>query len=306
MLLAGQPVQSWDELPDGVRALWSKWAEMVPPPPLMLELTTGHLDVGGFNPRELAEKAALDPVLAGKLLGAVNSAAFGLVQPMTSVQRAVVHLGFNLVKSILVSCMLDNSVGSKFSIPVEHREYVRAWSAGAAILAQHWAKAADLPDPSTASTVGLLSRIGTLLLAAGEPRPGEDYRALGDETSRLGYEMERYQITTPVLSSHQCRLWKLPDPIPQLVERTWEPLFTSLPSTNDNRLVALAAAAGQLAEHFFHAPDDGPSVVLDNELNAVLKSNLVELKLLEPLQTAWAARATQRDLISILHGGGVA
>jgi HD-like signal output (HDOD) protein len=222
---------------------------------------------------------------------------------MTSVQRAVVHLGFNLVKSILVSSMLDSSIASRFTISVEHREYVRAWSAAVAILAQHWAKAADLPDPSTTSTVGLLSRVGTLVLAAAEQAPGPEYRKLGLEQLRLAFEAQAYGITSPVLSAQQCRLWSLPEPIPQLVERCWEPLYTNLPLTNDNRLVGLVAAAIQLAEHYFHYPDDAPGVVLDHELNATLKSNLVELKLLDALHAIWSSKAVKRDLAGVMHGG---
>jgi HD-like signal output (HDOD) protein len=296
------PVKSWNELPESVRDLWSKWAEMVPPPPLMLELSAGHLALDSFNPRELAEKAALDPVLAGKLLGAVNSAAFGLSQPMTSVQRAVVHLGFNLVKSILVSCMMDSSFGSRFSILQEYRDYVRSWSAGTAVLVQHWAKAADLPDPSTASTVGLLARVGTLLLGAGEPRPGVEYRMLGDECSRLDFENEKYGVTTPALSFYQCQLWKLPEPIPQLVERAWEPLYSELPPTNENRLITLVAAASQIAEHYASYPEDPPSIVLDNELNTTLKANLLGLKLFDAFSGVWGAKSTQRDMTSIMLG----
>jgi HD-like signal output (HDOD) protein len=296
------PVKSWNELPDSVRELWLKWMEMVPPPPLMIELSTGHLSIESFNPRELAEKAALDPVLAGKLLGTVNSAAFGLSQPMTSVQRAVVHMGFNLVKSILVSCMLDRGFGSAMSVLQEHRDYVRAWSAGTAVLVQHWAKAADLPDPSTASTVGLLSRVGTLVLGAGEPRPGVEYRMLGDECSRLKYEASHYGVTTPVLSAQQCAQWRLPEPVPQLLERVWEPLYSELPPTNENRLITLVAGASQIAEHYASFPEDPPSVILDNEMNATLKSNLVGLKVFDALNTIWISKATQRDMTSIMLG----
>ena len=139
-------VQDWDSLDESTRGYWSARLEMVTPPPLLLELSSQRLTLEDFDPRKLAEKVMHDPVLGGKLLGIANSARFGLTKPLTSIQRAIVHLGFNLVKSVMVSYMMENTFAKALPVPRSHLEYVRNWSASASIIAYHWAQAADLPD----------------------------------------------------------------------------------------------------------------------------------------------------------------
>ena len=51
-------------------------------------------------PRDLVQVIERDPVLTVKILKVVNSAYFGLSRPVTSVNHAVVFLGFNTIKNL--------------------------------------------------------------------------------------------------------------------------------------------------------------------------------------------------------------
>lgn len=65
------------------------------------------------DPRELVAVIEHDPVLVMKILKLVNSPYFSLSQKITSVNHAVVNLGFNTVKHLAVSAAIMGSLPRK-------------------------------------------------------------------------------------------------------------------------------------------------------------------------------------------------
>jgi len=53
--------------------------------------------------KELVQVIESDPVMTVKILKVINSAFYGLPQKITSMQRAVVHIGFNTIKNLALS-----------------------------------------------------------------------------------------------------------------------------------------------------------------------------------------------------------
>ncbi len=53
--------------------------------------------------KELVQVIESDPVMTVKILKVINSAFYGLPQKITSIQRAVVHIGFNTIKNLALS-----------------------------------------------------------------------------------------------------------------------------------------------------------------------------------------------------------
>jgi len=291
-----QLVQPWEEIDEQTRKSWEKYMGQITPPPLLFELSAAHLSLEEFNPRELAEKVGRDPVLGGKLLAVANSAKYGLVNPLTSIQRAIVHLGFNLVKSVAVSYMMENSFTARNPATEEHVNYCRRWSAAASILAYQWAQAVELADPATASTLALLARVGTLLLGLSVSPPAEQYRELTDELARLQMERERWQVTTPVLSAEQIKRWGIPEPIPELVQRLWEPLVQPLAAAAPERMLVLVTASVAIAAQHLNNEHIQPGPLIDSEPCAALKDNLVTHRLLDRIHDVWSSTRLQRDL----------
>lgn len=58
------------------------------------------------SPNELNRLIALDPVLAGQVLRLINSAYYSLCQPVSSLTRAIIMLGVNTVKNLVLSCAI--------------------------------------------------------------------------------------------------------------------------------------------------------------------------------------------------------
>lgn len=61
------------------------------------------------SPNELNRLIALDPSLAGQVLRLINSACYSLNQPVSSLSRAIIMLGINTVKNLVLSlAILDH------------------------------------------------------------------------------------------------------------------------------------------------------------------------------------------------------
>src|SRR5690242_9666250 len=72
----------------------------LPTPPAVALQVVHAASKPNCDPGEIVSILALDPVLCGKLLKAVNSCLYGLKQPVSSVARAVQVLGLNTIRSL--------------------------------------------------------------------------------------------------------------------------------------------------------------------------------------------------------------
>lgn len=64
------------------------------------------------NSKEVARLASSDPVLASKILNAVNSAYYGLTKKTDNIRLAIVLLGYGEVRNIALRCGISSVIGS--------------------------------------------------------------------------------------------------------------------------------------------------------------------------------------------------
>ena len=62
------------------------------------------------SPADLNHVISLDPVLVGRVLKLINSAYYGLGQPVTNLVRAIIMLGINTVKNLAVSTAIMGNI----------------------------------------------------------------------------------------------------------------------------------------------------------------------------------------------------
>lgn len=120
-----------------------------------------------YDVRELADTIVSDPALSAKVLRLVNSAAFALPNPVTSIRQAVTIVGQRTLRLLV----LTFSLVDRLTKGVGPQIYFAFWrqSLTTALLAGKLARAKKGVDPDTAYSVGLLSNLGTLVLAQKEP-----------------------------------------------------------------------------------------------------------------------------------------
>ncbi|MFO7776157.1 MAG: HDOD domain-containing protein [Candidatus Hydrogenedentota bacterium] len=106
---------------------------------------------------EVADVIAADQVLSAKILRFVNSPVYGFPGRISSIKHAVVLLGFNVVKGLVLGTTIFETLGHRGRELWNH-------SLGCAILSRHIGRATGLPDVEEVMTAGLLHDIGKVIL----------------------------------------------------------------------------------------------------------------------------------------------
>jgi len=70
------------------------------------------------SPNDLNRVISMDPVLTGQVLKLTNSAYYSLRHPISSLTRAIVMLGINTVKNLVLSFAILDHMRAKRTFPV--------------------------------------------------------------------------------------------------------------------------------------------------------------------------------------------
>ena len=134
----------------------------LPTLPQVVTTIMGLLEDPHSSAKDVNDVMTNDPALAGKILKLVNSAFYGLPNPVTSIQQAITILGFNTIKSLAISA----SVFDLFGEGAEQFSYKGFWthSVGTATIGHFVARQEPGGRPDTAFVTGLRHGAGKLVL----------------------------------------------------------------------------------------------------------------------------------------------
>jgi len=216
------------------------------PPPLLDRLTRG-LD----DPEELREAVLSSPSLSADVLRVVNSAAFALRSPITSIEHAVTYLGTTMVKGLVLQGAVSQVM--TFESDVQQAAYMRLWRSSyvASAAAQAIAEALGLKHPTVMATRALLANVGDLALIFARPDLCTIYAPQTKLLDRVESQQDAIMANSAVLSSRLAREWKLPDELYtalrySLTPLTWAPDDSerSAPEQVEDVLLYLACRLG--------------------------------------------------------------
>jgi HD-like signal output (HDOD) protein len=155
------------------------------------------------TPQELAILLAQDAVLAGKILQLANSPFMGFSRKTTSLEEAVLRLGFNLIESIAVSIYCEQELHSQLDAAlhqqISQQNYLLAGCARQLAQLCHF----PLKIQDLAFMAALFSGLGQLALAA----QGRDSQLLATE-----HQWQQPQTDAVLISVYLLTLWGF-DPI---------------------------------------------------------------------------------------------
>ncbi len=123
-----------------------------------------ELDNPTTSVRKIAELIALDQAITAYLLKVANSAAMGYSRECSSVQDAVIRLGFKQVRSLVYSTMASGPLSARLSGYRLGAQGLWFHSVSVASSAHWLATALRYPEPEKAYIAGLLHDIGKLVL----------------------------------------------------------------------------------------------------------------------------------------------
>lgn len=151
-----------------------------------------------------------DHILAAKLLKLVNSAFYGFPQKISSINSAIILLGFNVIKSLIISSSI---------FELMEAEDVELWehSLGCAVVCSVLAKRLDVSDPEEVSTAGLIHDIGKVAVKMELRKEYEILQQMvhNKGISMLEAEREFIGIDHAEVGGWLAKRWNLP---PKLVE----------------------------------------------------------------------------------------
>ena len=150
------------------------------------------------SPGDVSRVISVDPVLMGKVLRLINSAYYGLPQKVTSIVRAIIMLGLNTVKNMLLSTAIMSTLGNRRNFNA--LEMIEFWkhSLAVGVTAKLIAKKRRLPPEIQEEYFigGLLHDIGKIPL---NNRFSEEYHQamdLSEDTHQPLYLSENQMLGT--------------------------------------------------------------------------------------------------------------
>jgi putative nucleotidyltransferase with HDIG domain len=154
---------------------------------------------------EISDFISHDPVLAAKVLKMVNSPVYGFPGRISSVNQAVLLLGLNVVRGLLVGVTV-------FDLMEQAMIGLREHSLGCAILSRIIARKKGLKDPEEAFIFGLLHDIGKVVLVLHFPAEYEKAMDLARQKNVTVYEVEAdfFSTTHATVGAWIAEQWSFP------------------------------------------------------------------------------------------------
>lgn len=164
---------------------------------------------------EISKKVAMDQALTAKVLRLANSAHYGASRSIANTNDAVVLLGFNTLRTMV----LASGVTSSFKAPAGF-DMNAFWKQSFAIgaLSKWIAQYVPNAEKETAFTCGMLNSIGSLLIRIVLPEEAQKI----DEGEALGgkrHSLERAQLgyDGAKVGAELAKRWKFPDEMLQAI-----------------------------------------------------------------------------------------
>lgn len=164
---------------------------------------------------DLGRVIASDPAISATVLQLVNSAFFGVMRRMVSIQQAVGYLGVDLLKALVLSAHLERSATTSPLRGISITEFQKT-ALRVARLAHAFAPR-DVAE--SAFTAGLLLDVGQLVLAQKHPRAFEQCLAAARSTNKPLHEIEAatLNITHAEVGAFLLAQWGLPSVLVECV-----------------------------------------------------------------------------------------
>ena len=218
---------------------------------------------------QIANLIEKDQVITSKILRLANSAFYGFPKKVSTVQNALMLLGINVVKVLILTSSIFEII---------YKEDVGLWehSIGVAACSRILAEKVGLKEPQEVATAGLLHDLGRIIQKVSFK---EEYEKILELTKNgkdpLQAEKEILGIDHAEMGSFIMKIWNLPDRLVEAVDAHHE--------FEKAREFKKEAAIVHLSDVLIHVRGYGISLYkkvppLQEKALKILKLNLFEIK----------------------------
>lgn len=224
------------------------------------------------SPAEIVKVIEHDPVLILKILKLVNSAYFGLSQPITSVNHAVVYIGLNTVKNLAVSMAAIGALPRRNAAGFDMDAFL-LHSLSTATIARLFARKMKIPANAVFDYFlsGLLHDFGKIVFASFMPEEFKKALNMARENLMPLYaaEAEVFGIDHAQVSSLLGEKWKLPQVIV-------EPLIGHHSSGGNLSILTNIVSASDMISKELKIGNSGENIVgrLPDEVSALFGTDM--------------------------------
>ena len=249
----------------------------LPSIPKVVQDLIADLSAKSADASTISKNIQTDPVIAAKVLRLANSARYGAGRKIGSLDSAVVMLGTDTLKTLVIA---SGVTGTMKDIPgLDMRDFWRN-SFLVANICKQIARSSTGNDPEVAFTCGMLHNIGIPLMCLAHE---EEMKAIHDKLleggNRVALEKECFGFDNNEVSARLAEAWKFPQIIVEaLVSQGANPDSTDMPFN---------AGVVQLASHInSQLGGDAELNTIVSELpeSLVTKLNVNTFKLFEYLE----------------------
>lgn len=173
-----------------------------------------------FKP--IAEMIKKEQVIALKVLRLVNSAHYGLSRKVGSIQQALVILGIDELKKLIVICGLVSSIDEMPGLNLDD-----FWldNFRTATYAKWLAEETKLDNSDMIFTAGLISSLGKVLIHLDDATTARKINAeVRSGMNRPDSERNNLGYTHQEVCAELCRIWQFSDDLIDTVSKAGEPL----------------------------------------------------------------------------------
>ncbi|MCK5664338.1 MAG: HDOD domain-containing protein [Thiotrichaceae bacterium] len=194
----------------------------VPQIPEVVRILINQFNDPDTEIKDIARNVEKEQIISLKVLRLVNSAYFSLPKKIDSIEEAVIMLGLNQIKILIIASGIVSTVPE-----IEGFNIKQFWldSFCTATYAKWLATQAHC-DENIAFTAGLISGLGTILIHLGQPKEAADIELhIKEGHSRPFLEKMRLGYTTQDVTAELCRQWNFSDELVTSVAQCGEPML---------------------------------------------------------------------------------
>ncbi len=228
----------------------------LPTPPIVFHQIQKVIKDPKVNAGHIAAILAEDPAMSVKVLKLTNSAFYGLSREVESVKQAVVIVGLEAIKNLVLSA----SVLDMFKGKVDPEFQEKYWRHSLAVafcsrLLANKCKAKGIVDPDSAFSGGLLHDIGKVVIGCFMPEEFKKYAAARVEDK----ESMSHKLEERVLGYDHAQVgaglavhWKLPHTVVDAVTYHHYPEACA----EGDPIVHIVHVANYIAKKTFYEPEE--------------------------------------------------
>jgi putative nucleotidyltransferase with HDIG domain len=216
-MLAQQTVTSEEKLKRRLSTISN-----LPSPPLVFTQITKVINDPRTSVKDVAAIMSEDAAMSAKVLRLSNSAFYGARSEITGIRQAILVLGLEAVKSlVLSSSVFDMFKSQKLDTEFQEafwRHSLATALAGRMLIKQH--RSLSGHDPEVAFSAGLLHDIGKLIICCFMPDDHKHIKEQLQEQRLADYQAEESVVGYPhtLIGRMLAQNWKLPASIYEAIE----------------------------------------------------------------------------------------